>query len=90
MVIQKDDKRTMSLPGIKKKQGRPATGKAISTRDRKRAQIARDEAIVIESPHDTWPLRICLLVLASNGQSPLSAYKMKAIRRVIEINGFEI
>jgi ribosomal protein S12 len=90
MAIQKEDKKTMSLPGIKKKPGRPATGKVVSDRDRKRAQKTRDEAMVIESPPSAWSLRVCLRVLATNEKSPLSAYKIKAIRRVIELNGFEI
>ena len=90
MAIQKEDKKTMLLPGIKKKPGRPATGKTVSDRDRKRAQKARDEATVIESPSGAWSLRVCLRVLAANDKNPLSAYKMKAIRRVMELNGFEV
>ena len=89
MVIQKDDKKTMPLPGVKKKPGRPATGKTVSDRDRKRAQKARDETTVLESPPTAWSLRVCLRVLAANDESPLSAYKMKAIRRVMELNGLE-
>lgn len=44
MAVQKDDRTTSDLPGLPRKRGRPATGRAKSAAERVRAFRARQSA----------------------------------------------
>lgn len=54
MAVQKDDRATNDLPGVPRKRGRPATGKAQTAAERVRAFRARQRAKEPEHGPSWW------------------------------------